>query len=70
MEKPKTIQSIIPEWALMENLLGIKRTKSGKCRIVSFWVRQGLNYVDISGQRYFFEQNLIDFFWDRYKRDA
>lgn len=51
----------------MENLLGIKRTKSGKCRVISFWIKQGLKYLEVSGQRYFFEDDFIDFFFEKYK---
>ncbi|MCP4651326.1 MAG: hypothetical protein GY853_14755 [PVC group bacterium] len=65
--QPKAMASILPEWMIIHDFLGMPRTKSGKCRIVSSWIRQGLKHVEISGQRYFFEEDLLAFFWIKYK---
>ncbi len=32
---------------------------------VSNWIRGGLQYVEKSDQRYFFEQDVIDYLWNR-----
>jgi hypothetical protein len=65
-QKPQSISNILSEVMILRDFLGLPQTKSGKSRIVSSWVRQGLKYTKVSGQRYFFEQDLIDFFWGKY----
>jgi hypothetical protein len=44
-------------------------TKSGRSRQLSNWIRGGLKYVKKSERRYFFEQDVIDYLWNRYSRD-
>lgn len=65
-QKPQSIGQILSEAMILRDFLGVSPTKSGKSRIVSSWVRQGLDCIEISGRRYFFEQDLIDFFWRKY----
>ncbi len=66
-QKPQSINQILSEGMILRDFLGLPQTKSGKSRIISSWVRQGLKYVGVSGQRYFFEQDLVDFFWAKSK---
>ncbi len=64
MEKPKSLKEIWPERALCELLgipIGVKPTaRSVK---VGYWIKDGLPYIEKSGIRYFFEQDVIDFLW-------
>lgn len=52
---------------LIRDFLGLEQPKSGKSRVISSWIRQGLKYTEISERRYFFEEDLVDFFWEKYK---
>jgi len=36
----------------------------------SNWIKGGLKCVEKSGQRYFFEQDIINYLWKRYKGDV
>jgi hypothetical protein len=65
--KPKKMANILSETMLTQDFLGMPKTKSGKNRVISSWIRQGLKYVEVSGQRYFFEGDLVDFFWKKYR---
>jgi len=65
-QKPQSISNILSEAMILRDFLGLQQTKSGKSRIISSWIRQGLECVVVSGQRFFFEQDLIDFFWSKY----
>ena len=38
-------------------------TKSGRSLQLNNWVRGGLRYVEKSGRRYFFEQDVIEYLW-------
>jgi hypothetical protein len=66
-EKPKSIQNILSEAMLIRDFLGLEQPKLGRSRIISSWTRQGLRYVEVSERRYFFEEDLVDFFWGKYK---
>jgi len=67
-EKPKSLNAILSEKALCE-WLDLPLTKSGHSRQLSNWVRGGLRFVEKSGRRYFFEQDIINYLWGRYNRD-
>jgi len=68
MERPKNLNQVWPEKELCAQL-DLPVTKSGHSRQLSNWIRGGLNYVEKSERRYFFEQDIIDYLWSRYTRD-
>ena len=63
-ERPKSMNEIWAERDLCERL-DIPRTKSGRSRQLSNWIRGGLKFVEKSKRRYFFEQDVIDYLWNR-----
>ena len=66
-QKPERLDQIWSEKELCGRLdLGV--TKSGRSRQLSNWIRGGLRYVEKSGRRYFFEQDVIEYLWQRYNR--
>ena len=67
-ERPKSLNEIWSERDLCERL-DLPVTKSGRSRQLSNWIRGGLKYVGKSEQRYFFEQDVINYLWGRYNRD-
>ena len=62
MQKPKSLNEIWPERDLCKRL-DLPVTKSGRSLQLNYWVRGGLRYVQKSGRRYFFEQDVIDYLW-------
>jgi hypothetical protein len=60
--KPKTLSEIWPEKDLCKRL-DLPVTKSGRSLQLNNWVREGLQFVQKSGRRYFFEQDVIDYLW-------
>ena len=62
MPKPNSLNEIWPEKALCQRL-DLPVTKSGRSLQLNNWVRAGLRYVQKSGRRYFFEQDVIDYLW-------
>jgi hypothetical protein len=62
MQKPSSLNEIWPEKDLCKRL-NLPVTKSGRSLQLNNWVRSGLPFVEKSGRRYFFEQDLIDYFW-------
>jgi hypothetical protein len=58
-----------PERDMAENdlcrRLDLPVTKSGRSLQLNNWVRGGLRYVEKSGRRYFFEQDVIEYLWMR-----
>jgi len=64
MEKPKSINEIWSEKDLAE-WLAIPVTASGRSRQLSSWIRGGLKFIEKSDRRYFFEQDVIDYLWER-----
>ena len=67
-EKPKNLQEIWTESELCERL-GLPVTKSGRSIQLGNWIKGGLQYAEKSGRRYFFEQDVIDYLWQRRNRD-
>jgi len=65
IKKPEKLSAIWAERHLCEQL-NVPITESGKSRQISHWVRGGLKYVEKSGIRYFFEQDVIDYLYGRY----
>jgi hypothetical protein len=64
--KPEKLDQIWSEKDLCQRL-DLTVTGSGRSRMLSAWVRGGLRYVEKSGKRYFFEQDVIDYLWRRYE---
>ncbi len=67
-EKPKSLNEIWAERDLCERL-DLPVTNSGRSRQLSHWIRGGLKFAEKSERRYFFEQDVIDYLWNRYQRD-
>ena len=65
-QKPEKLDQILSERKLCD-WLDLPVTKSGHSRQLSHWIRGGLKYVEKSERRYFFEQDVIDYLWQRYK---
>ena len=64
MQKPKTLNEIWNERDLCQRL-DLPVTKSGRSLQLNGWVRGGLKYVEKSERRYFFEQDVIEYLWQR-----
>ena len=65
-QKPERLDQIWSEKELCGRL-DLPITKSGRSRQLSHWIRGGLRYVEKSERRYFFEQDVIEYLWGRYK---
>ncbi len=63
-EKPERLDAIWSEKELCDRL-DLPVTKSGRSRQLSNWIRGGLKFVEKSERRYFFEQDVIDYLWNR-----
>jgi len=64
IEKPKRLDEIWSEKDLCVRL-DLPATNSGRSRQLSNWIRGGLKYVEKSERRYFFEQDVIEYLWNR-----
>jgi hypothetical protein len=62
VQKPNGLNEIWPERDLCKRL-DLPVTKSGRSLQINNWVRDGLPFVQKSGRRYFFEEDVIDFLW-------
>ena len=60
--KPQKLDQIWSEKDLCERL-DLPLTGSGRSRILSSWVRDGLKYIKKSDKRYFFENDVIQYLW-------
>ena len=67
-EKPIKLDQIWSEKDLCARL-DLPVTNSGHSRQLSNWIRGGLKFVEKSGRRYFFEQDIIEYLWKRYNKD-
>lgn len=67
-EKPKNLNQIWAERDLCERL-DLPVTKGGRSRQLSNWIRGGLGFVEKSGRRYFFESDVVEYLWNRYRTD-
>ena len=65
-EKPKTLNEIWSEKDLCERL-NLPVTANGKSRQLSHWIRGGLKFIEKSERRYFFEQHVIEYLWNRFE---
>jgi hypothetical protein len=68
MEKPKCLNEIWAEKDLCKRL-DLPVTKSGRSLQLNGWVRGGLKFVEKSGRRYFFEQDVIEYLCSRSRTD-
>ncbi len=66
MNQPESLEKIWSEKELCERF-GLRYGKD-RCLTISYWIRAGLKYVEISGRRFFFEGDVIDFMLERQKR--
>jgi hypothetical protein len=64
MEKPKNLSEVWSERDLCKRL-DLPVTKSGHSRQLNNWVRGGLEFVEKSGRRYFFEADVTEYLWKR-----
>jgi hypothetical protein len=65
-KKPEKLDQIWSEKDLCARL-NLPVTKTGHSRKLSYWIRGGLKYVEKSDRRYFLEQDVIDYLWQRYE---
>nr|BDD44329.1 hypothetical protein 6 [Desulfobacterales bacterium] len=65
-EKPRTINEIWSERDLCRRV-DLHVTDSGRSRQLSHWIKGGLRFVEKSGRRYFFEQDIINYLYVRYE---
>ena len=65
--KPKSLYAVLAEGRLCD-WLNLPVTKSGRSRQLSHWIKGGLKFVEKSEQRYFFEQDVINYLWKKYQR--
>ena len=66
-QRPQKLDEIWAEKDLCERL-DLPVTKSGRSRQLSNWIRGGLKYVEKSDRRYFLEQDVVEYLWNRYNR--
>jgi hypothetical protein len=59
LEMEKLPEKDLAEW------LNLPIKDSGACSLLAYWARNGLPCVELSGKRFFFEQDVIDFLWKR-----
>jgi len=68
MNRPESLDELWSEKDLSERL-GLRMGKS-HCQILGYWIGGGLKYVDVSGRRFFWEHDIIDFLLERQKRQG
>ncbi len=68
-QKPEKLDQVWSEKDLCARL-NLPITPSGRSRQLSNWIQGGLKYIKKSSRRYFFEQDVIDYLWQRYNEDG
>ena len=70
MNQPKSLDELWSEKDLCERF-GLRMGK-GHSVAIGYWVRAGLKCVEISGRRFFWEQDVIEFMLgrQRHQREA
>ena len=63
-KKPESLERVWTERELCERLI-LPLTETGRSRQLGHWIKGGLKFVEKAGRRYFFEQDVIDYLWDR-----
>jgi hypothetical protein len=66
MNQPKTLDQLWSEKDLCERF-GLRMGK-GHSVTIAYWIRAGLKCVEISGRRFFWERDVIEFVMQRQKR--
>jgi hypothetical protein len=67
--KPEKIDQILSEKKLCDWLdLDKLESPEARSRKLSSWIKDGLEYVEISDRRYFFERDVIEYLWTRHNR--
>ena len=65
-QRPKSLDEIWSEKDLCIKLDLPRRERSGHSIQLTHWIKGGLKFVEKAGKRYFFEQDIIDYLWQRY----
>lgn len=66
-EKPNSLDQVWSERDLCEKLnLPVVQT-TGRSRQLSNWIKGGLSYSEKAGSRFFFEEDVFDYLWNRRK---
>lgn len=68
MNQPKSLEELWSEEDLCKRLN--LRIGKGHSTIITHWVGGGLKHIDISGRRFFWEQDVIEFMLERQKRQT
>jgi len=66
MNQPGSLEELWSEKDLCERF-GLRMGKSHSVTI-SYWIRAGLKYVEISERRFFWEHDVIEFMLERQRR--
>ena len=64
--QPESLDKIWTERELAERL-NLPIRKSGRSIPLSFMIRGGLPHSEKSGRRFFFESDIVSYFWSRRK---
>lgn len=67
-KKPQKIDGILSENRLCDWLDLPQVSGQGKSRTLSAWIRGGLRYVEKGDRRFFFENDVIEYLWTRYRK--
>jgi len=68
-EKPAKLDEIWSEKDLCERL-DLPVTESGRSQQLTYWIKGGLPCIKKSGRRYFFEQDVIDYLWQKHEESV
>jgi hypothetical protein len=68
-EKPAKLDEIWSEKDLCERL-DLPVTESGRSQQLTYWIKGGLPCMTKSGRRYFFEQDVIDYLWQKHEESV
>jgi len=60
MDSPKDMNQLCDEKEVCE-WLGLAVRQSGTNNMLSSWIKEGLNYIEKSGKKYFFVDDILEF---------
>ena len=66
MNRPESLDRLWSEKDLCERF-GLRMGKDHSPTI-GYWIKGGLRYIDVSGRRFFWEHEVIEFFLERQRR--
>ena len=66
MNRPESLDELWSEKDLCERF-GLRMGKDHSIT-VGYWIKGGLKCIEISGRRFFWEQDIVDFMLERQKR--